>query len=391
MLPAKKIKYSDIEKFFPLARIQNNLKESFSGPATAPFVGRSGYPNVNAGILSLPEQNPEAWKYDRPRLWAMQSLPIPNIVNYRFSLVNSRMKTAVKNPGRIAEITQEIGLASRPVDVEINLFKKPSFNFDYEDAVTPYGPTAKLKSAKITENPKINPQVEKVYSDVDFKANEALKYLYARGFDEHFLSRLLSVGGIGVKFERKLVPTRWSITAVDDSVSKNIIREIQDFPQSDFQISFDGYLGNYYLVILFPQAWSYELFEIQLGEHFGSYSTDYENCFGRKEYAESTAGGYYACRLAVLEKLKEMKRQAGVLVFRFITNEYSVPLGVWVCREAARKAAKNQAVVFASQEEMMEYVKAFVKQRFDFELEGFVKESKLLKERSGQKRLLNFF
>ncbi len=131
MLAAKKIKYSDIEKFFPLARIQNNLKENFSGPATAPFVGRSGYPNVNAGILSLPEQNPEAWKYDQPRLWAMQSLPIPNIVNYRFSLVNSRMKTAVKNPGRIAEIAQEIGLASRPVDVEINLFKKPSFNFDH--------------------------------------------------------------------------------------------------------------------------------------------------------------------------------------------------------------------------------------------------------------------
>ena len=390
MLTAKKIKYSDIEKFFPLARIQNNLKESFSGPATAPFVGRSGYPNLNAGILSLPEQNSEAWKYDQPRLWAMQNLPISSIVNYRFSLVNSRMKTAVKNSGRIAEIAQEIGLASRPVDVEINLFKKPSFNFDYEDAVTPYGPTAKLKSAKLTENPKINQQVEKVYSDVDFKANEALNYLHARGFDEHFLSRLLSVGGVGVKFERKLVPTRWSITAVDDLVGKKIISEIQELPQSDFRISFDGYLGNYYLMILLPQAWSYELFEIQLGEHYGSYSTDYENCFGRKDYAESTAGGYYACRLAVLEKLKEMKRQAGVLVFRFITNDYSVPLGVWVCREAARKSAKSSATVFASQEEMMDYVKAFIKQRFSFDLGWFIKESKLLRERRGQRRLGEF-
>ncbi|HLC80930.1 MAG TPA: hypothetical protein VJG31_04120 [Candidatus Nanoarchaeia archaeon] len=390
MLTAKKIKYSDIEKFFPLARIQNNLKESFSGPATAPFVGRSGYPNLNAGILSLPEQNSEAWKYDQPRLWAMQNLPISSIVNYRFSLVNSRMKTAVKNSGRIAEIAQEIGLASRPVDVEINLFKKPSFNFDYEDAVTPYGPTAKLKSAKLTENPKINQQVEKVYSDVDFKANEALNYLHARGFDEHFLSRLLSVGGVGVKFERKLVPTRWSITAVDDLVGKKIISEIQELPQSDFRISFDGYLGNYYLMILLPQAWSYELFEIQLGEHYGSYSTDYENCFGRKDYAESTAGGYYACRLAVLEKLKEMKRQAGVLVFRFITNDYSVPLGVWVCREAARKSVKRSATVFASQEEMMDYVKDFVMQRFSFELSGFIRESKLLKERRGQRRLGDF-
>ena len=37
------------------------------------------------------------------------------------------------------------------------------------------------------------------------------------------------------------------------------------------------------------------------------YSTDYENYYGRKEYASTTAGGYYTVRLAILEKLKEMK------------------------------------------------------------------------------------
>ncbi|MCL4406837.1 hypothetical protein M1139_01955 [Candidatus Parvarchaeota archaeon] len=52
---------------------------------------------------------------------------------------------------------------------------------------------------------------------------------------------------------------------------------------------------------------------------------------------KNTAGAYYAIRLAVLEKLREMKSQFSVLCIREITPEYFAPLGVWVVREGARK------------------------------------------------------
>ena len=71
------------------------------------------------------------------------------------------------------------------------------------------------------------------------------------------------------------------------------------------------------------------------------YMTDYEPYSGRKRYAENCAGGFYSVRLAILEKLKKMRRQASVLALRFITGEYFAPLGVWVTRFAARRALKN--------------------------------------------------
>ena len=72
---------------------------------------------------------------------------------------------------------------------------------------------------------------------------------------------------------------------------------------------------------------------------------DYEEFNGRKNYAYETAGGYYAARLAVLEYLKKNKIQARIIAYRKITPEYLAPLGVWVVREAARKAMNNKIIL----------------------------------------------
>ena len=85
-----------------------------------------------------------------------------------------------------------------------------------------------------------------------------------------------------------------------------------------------------------------------------------------------------------------MKRKGNVLVFRFITEEYSIPLGVWVVREATRKALKDKGLCFGSKELMLEYSKEFVKKKFGINLGNFLKESILLKERKTQKRLSAF-
>jgi len=73
--------------------------------------------------------------------------------------------------------------------------------------------------------------VQKVYYDTELKANDALIYLYENRFDENFLSRILSVGNVGLKINRKLVPTRWSITATDDALSKHLFNEVKKFNQ----------------------------------------------------------------------------------------------------------------------------------------------------------------
>ena len=121
------------------------------------------------------------------------------------------------------------------------------------------------------------------------------------------------------------------------------------------------------------------------------YSTDYENYNGRKNYAQECAGGYYAARLSILEKLKALKRQGSCLVLRFISSEYNIPLGVWVCREAARKSLQERVLTFSSQELMFKYAQELIKRKFSFDLNLLLKESKLLKSNKEQQKLTCFF
>ena len=378
-------------------RVKNNLnKENFTSDGVAPFVGRFGYPNVNIGILAPPEQSEDSWLFDAPKFWSSNNYEIPKIVDFRSSLLNSRDNVNIKKRIKLVELSQDIAMSSKPVDVDIELKEKPRFQLNLDSHMAPTGPNAKLKKATITENPKIHTKVYKVFDDIDLKANEAVNYLYENNFDENFLSRILSVGTLGLKKDRKLVPTRWSISATDDIIGKNLIDEIKDFKEINNYCSFLGnYLGNYYLILMFPEVWSYELFETYAPPNWNfnqtpRFTTDYESIYGRKNYAEETAGGYYTVRLAILEKLKEMKRQASVLALRFITDGYTMPLGVWVTREATRKSVNSKPIEFSSKELMLEYARKLIKRRFNHNVDYLLNSSKLLKNIKQQKKLVNF-
>ncbi|MFH1510891.1 MAG: hypothetical protein ABIF10_04305, partial [Candidatus Woesearchaeota archaeon] len=144
------------------------------------------------------------------------------------------------------------------------------------------------------------------------------------------------------------------------------------------------------------EAWSYELFEAYLPKASWNqtqqvqYSTDHEGYNGRSDYAESCAGGYYAARLAVAELLQRTRIQASCLVLRFITGEYSAPLGVWVCREAARKAAKNKPITFEDRETMLRYCQALAKRKFGYDATDILKESMILRNIRQQRKLVQY-
>ncbi len=376
-------------------------KEEFSSSSPAPFVGHYGYPFVNVGVLSPVEEktSEESWIYDAPKHWANNNFQIREIVDFRSGLVNSRFKshiTDIRKQEKFLDISKEVGMASKPVDIDVRLKSKPRFRLNTNPDTAPMGPAAELINLEITSNPKIDSKVDKVVSDIHFKANPAMARLYDKGFDENFLSKLLSTGNIGLKKDRKLVPTRWSITAADDSIAKHLMEKIRDYREIEHMAYFGGYLGNYYLVMMLPDVWSYELFEMYMpkaswntGETV-EYTTDYELYNGRKDYAENCVGGYYAAKLAILEKLEQIKRRATCIVLRFITGEYSVPLGVWVVREATRKALASQPIIFSDKELMLKYAEKLVMKRYGYDANNILKNSVLLKQMKTQKKLTGF-
>ncbi|NQV09158.1 hypothetical protein HQ529_04875 [Candidatus Woesearchaeota archaeon] len=371
--------------------------DNINGNAPSVFVGHYGYPKLNVGILSPAEKVDDAFLYDAPRIWGSENFEIPRLVDLRSSLLNSRFQINVKESNKFLDITQEVSMASKPVDVEINLKEKPKFRLNLDPFTAPTGPRGTIVKADITSNPKISHKVDKVVDDIDLKAVGGIKYLYKSGFDENFLTKLLSTASMGLKKNRKLVPTKWSITAVDDQVGKLKIQEIKDYNHIDYCAYFGNYLGNYYIIMFFPDAWSYELFETFAPKGYWNetaeikYTTDYEGYEGRKDYVHETAGGYYAARLPILERLSKLKRQGSVLCLRFITNEYAVHLGVWVVREATRKAMKSTPIFFSDKELMLKYAKVLVKRKFNYDIDNLLRKSILLKQIKEQRKINEFF
>jgi len=383
------------ETYFKIQNVSREQLASTSPPSV--FIGsKLPYPRVNVGILAPPEKTENAWLYDAQRYWAEQNFEIPNIVKLRSNLINSRFQTEVREARtakKFLELAQELGMAAKPTNIDITFKKKIRINTDFDTINLPMGPTATLKTFQLAENPKIPNKVEKVVSDTDLKAGPALNYLSDQNFDEKTLTQLLSIGVLGLKKDRKLVPTRFAITAVDDTIGKALIENIQDYKiLEDYKLFYANYLGNNYFILCFPDIFQYELFETYVsGQTWENKTTmhDYESLYGRKDYVKETAGGYYAARLSILQKLDNMKRQASVLVLRFITSEYSTPLGVFVCREATRKAMQTE-LSFASKEELIKNTKELIKQRLKYDCSSLLKQSQVL-ENVAQPKLTQFF
>ena len=382
----------------------NKITDGFFGNSPPQvFIGsKLKYPAVNVGILSPPDKVDDAWMYDAQKYWAENNFDIPTIINLRQSLINSRFQTRVDQARtqstKFVDLAQELGVAKKPVDVEIELKKKVQVKLDTDKVTMPMGPRAPLKKARITENTTVDRHVDKVVSDTDLKANEAIQYLYKQQVDEHNLSKILSIGVLGLKKGRRLVPTRWSITAVQDMIGKQMINQLKQYETIEqHQVYFGGYLGNYFLVFLFPDVWSFELFELYLPGSSWNQSgeleaaTDFEWYGGRKQYAFATAGGYYANRLSVVRKLCELKRQASVLVVRLETPSYWAALGVWVVVESMRKAMAGFQKEFPDRKEMLAFGTAYVKKMLGKDISFVFKRSKLLERVKTQSRLQEFF
>jgi hypothetical protein len=93
-------------------------------------------------------------------------------------------------------------------------------------------------------------------------------------------------------------------------------------------------------------------------------------------------------RLALAEYLQRIKRQNGVLALRFITDDYVLPLGVWVTREASRKALLGKPIKFSSKELLLRYAEMFAQKKFGLDISPILKKSKMLKEK--QHNLFDF-
>jgi hypothetical protein len=339
----------------------------FSGKSAPEiFVGRVGYPNINAGILA-PSENDHLSNFPSAQEWSTQNFSIANVLRLRSQLIYGKTQMNIKQPNRLKQTTQNLALSSKPVSTEIHLKKKPTLQFSIDKVFQPMTNPAPIKTATLEENPHVPKKVDYLINDTDAKSVTALNELYASNIKIDQLQKLLSIGLLGKKTARRMVPTRWSITATDDIISKEHLKKVKYFKHlQEIKLFSGNYLGNYIEALLLPGYFSFEAIEAWLSgstysDHKTQFSQDYESYQGRKKYAFNVTGGYYAMRLPLTSYLIKIKRQAQVLIFREITEEYYAPLGVGIVREATKRAFQNQPQSFDTIQEALQNIQSRIK------------------------------
>jgi len=304
---------------------------SYQGSSPSVFIGSYGYPDVRGGPLLIDDS-------DHPPKWISQGLGIEDIVGIRARTIRGR-----SNVPRYADSLQEVALSQQPVDVEVAFERPIAFDLTFDGTVAPVGLSGTIRTFDVIGNATPERVVERVTSDTDCSATDACAALIASDIDVYRIASLMTAGLLGRR--RRFVPTRWAITAVDDTLSVQMKKEIARFGPLEEILLFSGEIfGNRIVCILIPGDWKYEMIEIW-GRHTlwgGDQETIVQDREGLVKRGYSPiSGAYYSARLAVCEYLTRIRRSARVILIRSISSDYWAPLGTWVIREATRRAMAN--------------------------------------------------
>lgn len=356
-------------------------KKTVFGESAEVFVGSFGYPSVSWGpVVPLRDYAGEREIYE---------MGYEKIIEHRVNVVRGKRYGGIRPEGRIADETRDVAMSVRPIDVEMRFAKEPVFSPKFSSVAQPIGASGTMQGVRLCENPKIPKKTDELLHE-RAKAREVAVEMFEAGLDNYYITKVLSAGLLGEEGGRRMVPTRWSITATDDMLGKHLMERVREYPEvSDFYVLSHESLSNHFEIIVMPGKWEFENFEAWApgtiwtpGSAGFRVSVEHEPFGGRATYAESQAGAYYAVRLGVLEFLERIRRQGRVVSIREIYEGYQVPVGVFQVRENVRDATLSVRKHSTVREAL-----ASAGSRLRKGISEYVKRSKIL----AQRRLGEFF
>ena len=339
------------------------------------FIGSWNYPKVYAGPMITPLHG-DTSIMDTPESWIPDQKTQEDIIGYRLNLVRGKQTVKITDLDNVfVEKLQEISLASNSIDSEAEFGSKPR-GMSFNEQHAPHGPSALIEKFDIN-NVKWDRELEKAFYDNDLKAADAVMHLHQKEVPFSSMQKAFSMGTMGIDDNRKLVPTRWSITACDSTIGNRLLREVKNYDVIETHRVYEfSSLNNYYAILLLPQEWEFEWMEAflhVLGREELIFS-DYEHNSVKKGYSR-VGGCYYTSKMAVLESLASEKKQSAAIILREAYQGY-IPLGVFNVRENIRSAMSQPYREFEDMKTSLDYIASNLK----LPLQKFVKQSDILKE-----------
>jgi hypothetical protein len=353
-----------LERFRVTLKTVSSIKGRTVFGATPPsvIVGEKGYPQIPV-IYNLPPgvSGSEAKSYEDPVGW-WGVLSLDEIIRRRSYQVASIIKVKVGDFEKLYEMELSPAAVSlKPVESEVYLKRSPHPKLTFSAGVDPVGPSAPADSIKVVGDAKLYRKLEKIIYD-DVSSLEAVPRLYEEGVDVYTLIRAVSLGMVGKLRRRKLVPTRWAITAVDNLLINSMLKGLRNAATvNNVEVYRSEYLGNKFTIILYPGTYGSEWIEVWFPlSVFASKSERPLVVYNRDNFKGRTLtvdGGYDAARIALVEALTRRRRVASAIIIREVLPTYYASIGNWHIRESVRAALRSEPLKFSTLDGALRWVK----------------------------------
>jgi len=308
-------------------------------------VGEYGYPKVKVYVGVSAHPCPDVRFLEDPPQWWERNLKLEDIIKLRSEMVNI-VTNGRYNVSDVEKLySREVSLiqvSTRPVDCEVKIEKIIDRNITFDLKLLPLSMRV-IGDLKVTSNPSIDHRLEKAIQDHDLKAREAIVKLYDEGLDIYSIQRALSFGLLGARRFRKIVPTRWAITAVDRTVTMHLRKIVKKYDEIDqFEVYVIEYMNNRFTVIIMPGDLKIRWIEFWYPRAGMNHRSEepvlsLEIVEDLKGDVETMDGGFEAARMGILEALYRRRRKGRVIIVREILPDYYVGIGNWHIREDMRR------------------------------------------------------
>jgi DNA repair protein NreA len=351
-------------------------RQVYSSPYNIVFEKK--YPSlfIGAGIF----YNKEKVLENNPKNWILkEKTEVENIRKQQSFLYKEHFKNDAQNPEKDILQIQELTKSYKDTELEVDILDKRTVLKEKITGI--YNNAQLLEKIKITENIKVLKPIEKITNDFHLKAKDGILEFYKKTKDIYKLEQILSMGLLGLKKNRLFLPTRWSITCIDDTLGKSFFENIKTNKIIDaYKMKMYKYYDNIFYIFYLPFSWGFEMIEFKNNKVIAQ---DYELNLPKKDYAYNVTGAYYSARLPVLEEMQKNNFCARILLLRDIKNEYTSK-GVWVIRESIIKAIMEKEVIFNNIEEVINFIKNELK------INWILEKSEILRQIKFQKRIFDF-
>jgi hypothetical protein len=333
----------------------------FSPPGICVKSGK--YPMLEAGFLASTEPLEHLSIYDFPEAW--QGLDRDTIFTMRRHLYRFLYPVDARSlqPEGVVRSLQEIALSVRPIALRVEGESLQLRRLQLRNGQLPSGNDVTIKSVELLSEPETSKVAERI-TEQDISAAEGIWRLLDYDYSLDQVVRLMSVGLLGKKGTRRIIPTRSSYKATINAFIDRSVMELIESPSvTAYELYMSTLFGDRFAVLLHPGEARVDYLRMDIVRDRMTRGFSFE---GLRQWPTDPKTSVFSdhARFSVYKNLVRRNQCCHATIFHMSKEPRNQLLGPWVARAGVQETLSSEPVKLDNKDNAVELLETLLEPDF---------------------------